>query len=129
MPHGIFDIFDLKKSIDGEVTLIMAQFVPHVDSEQTFLVGPIQGPFGSVQGCPEVGNANRATTTVRFLRDSSNQKWDIAGIFRRHGCGQEEEERAEEDVLDGEEVEEQQFTGTPMYVVYAHEADSGFCWR
>ena len=75
--------------------------------------GPIQGPLGSVQGCPRVRNAVMATTMVEFLSDSSNLKLEIAGILPRHGRVQEEE---------------QQFTMTPIYIIYAHRANSGSCW-
>ena len=79
-------------------------------------VGPIQDRWGSVQGCPEVRSAVMATTTVELLSDSSNRTLKIAGILPRH-CGvQEEEEDA------------QQFTRTPIYVVYVHRANSGLCW-
>ena len=54
-----------------------------------------------------------ATTTVELLSDFSNRTLKIAGILpRRGGVGEEE----------------QQFTGTPIYVVYAHRANSGLCW-
>ena len=56
-----------------------------------------------------------ATTTVEFPSDSSNRTLKIAGIFRRLGGVQEEEE-------------EQQFAGTPSYIAYAHTANSGLCW-
>ena len=79
-------------------------------------VGPSQGPLGSVQGCPEVGNAVMATTTVEFLGGSSNGTLTVAGIFPRHGRVQEKEE------------EEQQSERTPLYIVYAHRANSGLCW-
>ena len=79
--------------------------------------GPIQVPLGSVQGCPEVRNAVIATTTVEFLTDSSNRTLKIAGILPRHGGVQ------------GGEEEEQQFLRTPIYIVYAHGADSGLFWR
>ena len=49
-----------------------------------------------------------ATTTVDFLSDSSNRRWEIAGILRPH--------------------DNVQFAGTPMYIVYAHGANSGLCW-
>ena len=77
-------------------------------------VGPIQGPLGSVEGCPEVRSAAMATTTVELLSDSSNRTLKVAGILPRHGGVQEEEE--------------QQFAGTPIYIVYAHRANSGLCW-
>ena len=79
-------------------------------------VGPIQGPLGSVQSCPEVRNAVIATTAVGFLSDSSNGTLKIAGILPRHDHVQEEEEEA------------QQFARTPIYIVYAHRANSGLCW-
>ena len=77
-------------------------------------VSPIQGPLGSVQGCPEVRSAAMATTTVEFLSDSSNQMLKIAGILPCHGGVQEEEE-------------EQLFARTPMYIVCTHRANSGLC--
>ena len=58
-----------------------------------------------------------ATTTVEFLSDSSNRTLKIAGILPCHGGVQEEEEG-----------EEQQFAGTPSYIVYAHRANSGLSW-
>ena len=79
-------------------------------------VCPIQGPLGSVQGCPEVRNAAMATTTVELLSDSSNRTLKITGILPRHGGVREEEE------------EEQQFERTPLYIVYAHRPNSGLCW-
>ena len=81
-------------------------------------VGPIQSPLGSVQGCPELRNPVIATTTVEFLSDSSNRTLKIAGILPRHGHVQEEEEE-----------EAQQFASTPVYIVYAHRANSGLCWK
>ena len=57
-----------------------------------------------------------ATTTVELLSDSSNGTLEIAGILPRHGGLQEGEEEAE------------QFTTTPIYIVYAHGANSGLCW-
>ena len=48
-----------------------------------------------------------ATTTVDFLSDSSNRRWEIAGILPQGNV---------------------QFAGTPMYIVYAHGANSGLCW-
>ena len=83
--------------------MLMAQFV-----------GPIQGPLGSVQGCPEVRSAVMATTAVEFLSDSSNGTLKIAGILPLRGCVQEEEE--------------QQFARTPSYIVDTHRANSGLCW-
>ena len=79
-------------------------------------VGTVQGPFGSVQGCPEVRSAVMATTVVEVLSNSSNRTLEIAGILPHHGRVQEEEEEA------------QQFTKTPIYIVYAHRASSGLCW-
>ena len=79
-------------------------------------VGPIQGPLGSVQGCPEVRNVVIATTAVEFLSDSSNRTLTIAGMLPRHDRVQEEEEKA------------QQFARTPIYIVYAHRASSELCW-
>ena len=75
--------------------------------------GPSQGPLGSVQGCPRVRNAVMATTGVKFLSDSSKRTLEIAGILPHHGRVQEEE---------------QQFTMTPIYIIYAHRANSGLCW-
>ena len=49
-----------------------------------------------------------ATTTVDFLSDSSNRRWEIAGILRPHDCVQ--------------------LAGTPMYMVYAHGAKGDLCW-
>ena len=57
-----------------------------------------------------------ATTTVELLSDSSNRTLEIAGILPRHGGLQEGEEEA------------QQFTTTPIYIVYAHGANRGLCW-
>ena len=102
----------------------MAQFVRHVDSEQTFLVSPIQGPFGSVQGDHEARDAVMATATVELQCDSSNGKLSISGILSHHGRVQEEEDGEEEE----EEEEEQEFPKTPLYIVYAHEANRAFCW-
>ena len=78
-------------------------------------VSRIHGPLGPDRGCPEVRNAVMATTTVEFLSDSSNRRWEISGILARRGCVQEEEK--------------QQFTRAPLYIVYAHEANSSLCWR
>ena len=75
--------------------------------------GPIQGPLGSAQGRPEVRNVVMATTAMEFLGDSANRTLKIAGILPRHGRVPEEEA--------------QQFTRTPMYLVYAHRANSGLC--
>ena len=58
-----------------------------------------------------------ATTAVEVLGDSSNGTLTIAGILPRHGRVQEEE---------GEEA--QQFARTPIYIVFAHRANSGDYW-
>ena len=80
------------------------------------LVRPIQGPLRPVHGHLEVRNAVMAATTVEFLSDSSNRRertLEIAGILPCHDRVQE--------------GEEQQFTRTPIYIVYAHRANSGLC--
>ena len=83
----------------------MTQFRRWVANEET-----VCGTLGSVQGDPEAKNAVLTSTTVESLTDS--QKWDIAGIMSSY-------DRMQED---------QRFTGTPMYIVYAHKANSELCW-
>ena len=70
------------------------------------------GRFGSTQGYPEVRNAVMATTTVEWLSSFSSPKWKIAGVLSHHDRVQES----------------QQFTGTPMYIIYAHKANSELLW-
>ena len=88
----------------------MAEFMRR---EDTILGGSIHGTFGSDPGRPEVRNAVMTTTTVESLSDSSSPKWEIAGILAHH-------DRVEEG---------QQFTGTPIYLVYACKENRGLCWR
>ena len=88
----------------------MAEFMRR---EDTILGGSIHGTFGSDPGRPGVRNAVMTTTTVESLSDSSSPKWEIAGILAHH-------DRVEEG---------QQFTGTPIYLVYACKENRGLCWR
>ena len=90
----------------------MAEFEQGDTSEETFLEDSADDAFGPVQDGPEVSKALMATTTVDSLSDSSSPKWEIAGILWQH---------------DGVK-DDQQLTGTSIYIVYAHKEYSGNCW-
>ena len=79
-----------------------------------FLVGTIHGASGPVQDGPEVRNAVMATTMVESLRDSSNQKWEIAGMLSQYDNAQDCQQIAE--------------TSMVRYIVYAQKEKSGLCY-
>ena len=89
----------------------LAQFMQRDTSEET-LVRPIRGAFGAVQGGPEVRKADMVITTAESLSDSSSPKWKIAGMLSHNDSVQE-----------GQRV-----ARTLMYIVYAHNVNSGLYW-
>ena len=88
----------------------MSLLVRQDASEQKFPVSPVHGALGPVQSCPEAGNAVMATTVASVeLMSDSDPVWRVIS----------DDDHAQED---------QQFTGTPMYITYARKANSGHCW-
>ena len=90
----------------------MAQFVRRSAREEKLPVGTIHGAFGSVQGYPQARHADMATSPMELLSDSSGLKLEIEGMLLQH-------DRVKE---------AQRCTSTPLYVVYAQQANTGLCW-
>ena len=82
-------------------------------SEETVLVGPIRGFFGSVRGDPRVRNAILVAATVESLDESSTPELAIAGILSQ---------------IDYHVQAGDPFTRKPIYIVDACKTNGEVCW-